>query len=185
MHPNTASQAAYHAGQAAESSASYHAYPQDSPSYPSGYPSYNHHHGSHFHPLYHHHPSDQYGSSGTAQSHHMYQPTHSDDYPAQPTQGGQFTRNLIGSLTASAFRLKDDKKELGIWFILQDLSVRTEGKFRLKFNFFNLARYHSYGVKFDGKQYFRSWGTSTRKHLTPQGLFEMSCQRPFRCLPGL
>ncbi|KAG7007086.1 proteasome subunit alpha type-7 [Physcia stellaris] len=43
---------------------------------------------------------------------------------------GMFTRNLIGSLCVSAFKLTDPNSELGIWFILQDLSVRTEGSFR-------------------------------------------------------
>jgi hypothetical protein len=43
---------------------------------------------------------------------------------------GMFTRNLIGSLAASAFRLTDTEDKIGIWFILQDLSVRTEGHFR-------------------------------------------------------
>ena len=43
---------------------------------------------------------------------------------------GMFTRNLIGSLAASAFRLTDPQDKIGIWFILQDLSVRTEGNFR-------------------------------------------------------
>lgn len=43
---------------------------------------------------------------------------------------GMFTRNLIGSLAASAFKLNDTREVLGIWFILQDLSVRTEGPFR-------------------------------------------------------
>jgi len=43
---------------------------------------------------------------------------------------GMFTRNLIGSLAASAFRLSDTGDKIGIWFILQDLSVRTEGTFR-------------------------------------------------------
>lgn len=46
----------------------------------------------------------------------------------QPT--GMFTRNLIGSLAASANRLTDPDDKIGIWFILQDLSVRTEGNFR-------------------------------------------------------
>lgn len=46
----------------------------------------------------------------------------------QPT--GMFTRNLIGSLSASAFRLTDPDDRIGIWFVLQDLSVRTEGSFR-------------------------------------------------------
>lgn len=53
--------------------------------------------------------------------------------PAQPVAGGpggMFTRNLIGSLSASAFRLTDPENKIGVWFILQDLSVRTEGTFR-------------------------------------------------------
>ena len=43
---------------------------------------------------------------------------------------GMFTRNLIGSLCVSAFKLTDPDGVMGIWFILQDLSVRTEGSFR-------------------------------------------------------
>lgn len=43
---------------------------------------------------------------------------------------GMFTRNLIGSLCVSAFKLTDPEGVMGVWFILQDLSVRTEGSFR-------------------------------------------------------
>lgn len=51
--------------------------------------------------------------------------------PISSTQpSGMFTRNLIGSLAASAFRLTDPDDKIGIWFVLQDLSVRTEGIFR-------------------------------------------------------
>ncbi|KAI9812517.1 MAG: hypothetical protein M1832_000411 [Thelocarpon impressellum] len=63
--------------------------------------------------------------------------------PPTPQQAsspsGMFTRNLIGSLSASAFRLTDPENKLGVWFILQDLSVRTEGTFRLKMNFVNVG----------------------------------------------
>ncbi|KAI9717537.1 MAG: hypothetical protein M1812_004678 [Candelaria pacifica] len=52
---------------------------------------------------------------------------------------GMFTRNLIGSLSASAFKLTDPDNKIGVWFILQDLSVRTEGTFRLKMNFVNVG----------------------------------------------
>jgi hypothetical protein len=51
---------------------------------------------------------------------------------------GMFTRNLIGSIACSAARLTDPKEKIGIWFVLQDLSVRTEGHFRLRFSFINL-----------------------------------------------
>lgn len=46
---------------------------------------------------------------------------------------GMFTRNLIGSLAASASCLIDTNGTPGIWFVLQDLSVRTEGDFRYVF----------------------------------------------------
>ncbi|KAI8058522.1 velvet factor [Syncephalis plumigaleata] len=49
------------------------------------------------------------------------------------------TRNLVGSLVASASKLYDLNGELGIFFVFQDLSIRTEGQFRLKFSFANLA----------------------------------------------
>lgn len=52
---------------------------------------------------------------------------------------GMFTRNLIGSLCVSAFKLTDPNNHVGIWFILQDLSVRTEGQFRLKFSFVDVG----------------------------------------------
>lgn len=47
---------------------------------------------------------------------------------------GMFTRNLIGSLCVSAFKLTDPDNKMGVWFILQDLSVRTEGSFRSLFS---------------------------------------------------
>jgi hypothetical protein len=50
--------------------------------------------------------------------------------PVASGPGGMFTRNLIGCLSASAFRLCDPDNKIGVWFILQDLSVRTEGIFR-------------------------------------------------------
>ncbi len=71
---------------------------------------------------------------------HMSQPKQKT--PAtyiQPLTLPPATRNLIGSLSTSAFRLHDLKKEYGIWFVLQDLSIRSEGTFRLKFHFLDLS----------------------------------------------
>jgi hypothetical protein len=42
------------------------------------------------------------------------------------------TRNLIGMNAVNACRLNDTTGKMGFWFVLQDLSVRTEGSFRLK-----------------------------------------------------
>nr|OQO27588.1 hypothetical protein B0A51_05218 [Rachicladosporium sp. CCFEE 5018] len=50
-----------------------------------------------------------------------------------------YTRNLIGSLTVNASSLNDTKKQPGFWFVLQDLSVRMEGHFRLKMNFIDVG----------------------------------------------
>ncbi|KAI0395055.1 hypothetical protein F5Y17DRAFT_425037 [Xylariaceae sp. FL0594] len=58
----------------------------------------------------------------------------------QQQNSGMYTRNLIGNLAASAMRLQDPSDKIGIWFVLQDLSVRTEGWFRLRFSFINLRR---------------------------------------------
>lgn len=70
----------------------------------------------------------------------MFGPRFSQDMPGHQmahnrlmgtaSPNGMYTRNLIGSLAASASRLTDPTDKIGIWFILQDLSVRTEGWFR-------------------------------------------------------
>ncbi|PWW75166.1 hypothetical protein C7212DRAFT_352796 [Tuber magnatum] len=78
-----------------------------------------------------------------------YQGIHGPPQPQQPPQqtpSGMFTRNLIGSLSASAFKLTDPDNKIGVWFILQDLSVRTEGAFRLKMNFVNVGRVDGGGL---------------------------------------
>lgn len=55
--------------------------------------------------------------------------------------GQHIAKNLIGSASSSAFRLEfpEKSKNWGLWFVLQDLSVRTEGTFRLKMNLYNLS----------------------------------------------
>jgi hypothetical protein len=45
------------------------------------------------------------------------------------------TRNLMGHCTSSAYVLNNHLGQQGIYFIFQDLSVRTEGTFTLKFSF--------------------------------------------------
>lgn len=61
-------------------------------------------------------------------------------YTPQPQQSNaMYTRNLIGSLTVNAARLNDDQGKPGFWFVLQDLSVRTEGFFRLRMSFIDIS----------------------------------------------
>ena len=45
-----------------------------------------------------------------------------------------YTRTLVGPLSANACRLLDEHRKPGIFFLFQDLSVRTEGKSRRKVN---------------------------------------------------
>ncbi|KAI9754222.1 MAG: hypothetical protein M4579_004819 [Chaenotheca gracillima] len=89
---------------------------------PSGHPVYQGQHGppSYYHPG----PPGAPLAPQTAQQYYG-QPVPQNGPGAAPP--GMFTRNLIGSLSASAFRLTDPSNKIGVWFILQDLSVRTEG----------------------------------------------------------
>ncbi|CAI6341850.1 unnamed protein product [Periconia digitata] len=103
-------------------------------------------------------PTPQYGAAGMPPGYYPNQPAPQSypyaapgPYGAQPvpmpipvqppstSSTGMFTRNLIGSLTVNAFKLKDTEGATGFWFVLQDLSVRTEGTFRLKMNFVDVG----------------------------------------------
>ncbi|KAG8714258.1 hypothetical protein FRC08_012157 [Ceratobasidium sp. 394] len=55
------------------------------------------------------------------------------------TVGGQYTRTLVGPLSANASRLVDAEDQPGIFFLFQDLSVRTEGTFRLRMRLMNVG----------------------------------------------
>ncbi|KAF2480587.1 velvet factor-domain-containing protein [Neohortaea acidophila] len=61
-------------------------------------------------------------------------------YPPSSSANGNsmYTRNLIGSLSVNASELADVEGEKAYWFVLQDLSVRTEGFFRLKMVLYDL-----------------------------------------------
>lgn len=48
-------------------------------------------------------------------------------------------RNFLGALVSNAYQLTDANGEPGVFFIFQDLSVRTEGRFRLKFILMDLS----------------------------------------------
>ncbi|KAK5137673.1 hypothetical protein LTR08_007968 [Meristemomyces frigidus] len=90
------------------------------------------------------HPGMQYPANG----HPFPQPQYGGAYPfaygqpgyppapvqyvsnMAPASNMMFTRNLIGSLTVNASKLQDTSGKSGFWFVLQDLSVRTEGFFR-------------------------------------------------------
>lgn len=68
-------------------------------------------------------------SQGMGYPQSMYMPQYQQPV-VQPQSNAMYTRNLIGSLTVNASLLEDTEKKPGYWFVLQDLSVRTEGFFR-------------------------------------------------------
>ncbi|KAI8997809.1 velvet factor-domain-containing protein [Pilobolus umbonatus] len=49
------------------------------------------------------------------------------------------TRTLMGAIVSNSYPLVGPDNELGVFFIFQDLSVRVEGRFRLKFSLINLS----------------------------------------------
>ena len=44
-----------------------------------------------------------------------------------PLPGHVYTRTLVGPLSANACRLLDEHRKPGVFFLFQDLSIRTEG----------------------------------------------------------
>lgn len=57
---------------------------------------------------------------------------------AQQAQAESYTRNLVGAAVASASVLKDEQDKWCTFFVFQDISVRTEGVYRIKLTFVNL-----------------------------------------------
>ena len=77
----------------------------------------------------------------------VYAPSYAQTYQPQPQatmispppMSSNHTRNLIGMNAVNACRLNDLDGKAGFWFVLQDLSVRTEGTFRLKLSLFDIG----------------------------------------------
>ncbi|ORY91365.1 velvet factor [Syncephalastrum racemosum] len=72
------------------------------------------------------------------QTQHQHQQRHQQSImsfqePAPPV------RNLTGTLAVNAHQLLDEHDQPGVFFIFQDLSVRIEGTYRLRFLFIDLS----------------------------------------------
>ncbi|KAH8118738.1 velvet factor-domain-containing protein [Phellopilus nigrolimitatus] len=61
--------------------------------------------------------------------------------PALPLPRHTYTRTLVGPLSANAARLNDEHRKPGVFFLFQDLSIRTEGTFRLRLRLMNVGAY--------------------------------------------
>ena len=104
------------------------------------------------------------GSYGSASYHSQaHQPTYTQyppsipGSPPSPTQVAPaavlplprhtYTRTLVGPLSANACRLLDEHRKPGIFFLFQDLSVRTEGQFPGdNYYFLDLTHIHGSGA---------------------------------------
>jgi hypothetical protein len=91
------------------------------------------------------HPQVYGGTSQTPYYQSNYAQSSSSSPPAtnHPLPRHSYTRTLVGPLSSNACRLLDEHRKSGIFFLFQDLSVRTEGVFSLplKVSFFLTPRY--------------------------------------------
>ncbi|KAI8337016.1 velvet factor-domain-containing protein [Chlamydoabsidia padenii] len=87
-----------------------------------------------------------YHSFSSPQQSHQKQSKTTLDYQSSPSPSANEDttktlqmRNLVGSSVASAAKLYDLDGHLGIFFVFQDISFRTEGKFKLAFSLINVG----------------------------------------------
>ncbi|KAI8879559.1 hypothetical protein K501DRAFT_325447 [Backusella circina FSU 941] len=69
----------------------------------------------------------------------VYAPWSVSSRDEDPNKKPEFVRSLMGSTVSNVYHLYNEDNVPGTYFIFHDLSVRTEGVFRLKFVFVNLA----------------------------------------------
>ncbi|KAL4076205.1 velvet factor-domain-containing protein [Scleroderma citrinum] len=82
----------------------------------------------------------QQSPQATYYQHHYAQSTSSSPpSSAHPLSRHSYTRTLVGPLSSNACRLLDEHRRPGIFFLFQDLSVRTEGTFRLRLRLMNVG----------------------------------------------
>lgn len=120
-------------------------YPQAPPPPPPPPPHAYSHYG---HPQQQHYPHAPHPAHAPpTPSHQQSQPAYSSppspSPPAAPSHPPPprhtYTRTLVGPLSANACRLNDEHRKPGIFFLFQDLSIRTEGTFRLRMRLMNVG----------------------------------------------
>jgi len=66
-------------------------------------------------------------------------PAPAASHPVAHGSRSAYTRTLVGPLSSNGYRLQDEHRKWGIFFLFQDLSVRTEGTFRLRLRLMNVG----------------------------------------------
>lgn len=74
-------------------------------------------------------PSSSFPAQTPSQGYTHAPPPSANPLTMPPIPRHTYTRTLVGPLSANATRLLDEHRKPGIFFLFQDLSVRTEGPF--------------------------------------------------------
>ncbi|TCD67564.1 hypothetical protein EIP91_012261 [Steccherinum ochraceum] len=82
-------------------------------------------------------PPSAYAAAASSATPQETQSTPPSTIPPLPRH--TYTRTLVGPLSANACRLLDEHRKAGIFFLFQDLSIRTEGTFRLRLRLMNVG----------------------------------------------
>jgi hypothetical protein len=69
--------------------------------------------------------------------------------------------SLAGTVVSSLHRLKDASNKEGAFFIFGDLYVKTEGKFRLQFNLYDINEHDSTHINYAQSDIFTVYGTKS------------------------
>ncbi|KAF8213862.1 velvet factor [Mycena galopus ATCC 62051] len=84
-------------------------------------------------------PSNSAGSGGGSGGGYAQSTPSASAMPAGTSPRSAYTRTLVGPLSSNGYRLLDEHRKPGIFFLFQDLSVRTEGTFRLRLRLMNVG----------------------------------------------
>lgn len=79
-------------------------------------------------------------TSSSSQQQQQQQASSSSPSSSTTRKPETIMKNLVGLSVASPAKLYDAEGEFGIFFVFPDLSLRSEGRFRLAFSLFNIGK---------------------------------------------
>ena len=115
------------------------------------------------------------------------QPSRGTEHTIPPLPRHTYTRTLVGPLSANAQRLQDEHRKPGIFFLFQDLSIRTEGTFRLRMRLMNVGMSVSFPTRlqYGVNQYHQTSGTQWAVEFRAYGCFPGARADLYRAVYGL
>lgn len=85
-------------------------------------------------------PSSSSGLTNLTAAYHHQQQQQQQSALTTTVTTEHYARNLVGAAVTSANVLRDERDQFCIFFVLQDLSVRAEGSYRIRLLFTDLAQ---------------------------------------------